>query len=51
MAGWEGATHDIRIFLDVIRKPYANFPKPPPSIVYIFFNLIDYECIFFMYMS
>ena len=32
MAGWEGAAHDMRIFLDPIRKNFVNFPKPPPSI-------------------
>jgi hypothetical protein len=37
MVGWEGVVHDTRIFLDVIRKPSANFPKPPPGIVFFFF--------------
>ena len=32
MAGWEGAAHDTRIFLDAIRQQSVNFPKPPPSI-------------------
>jgi hypothetical protein len=36
MAGWEGAAHDTRIFLDAIRRPLANFPKPPPGIVFFF---------------
>ena len=32
MAGWEGAAHDTRIFLDAIRRQSINFPKPPPGI-------------------
>jgi hypothetical protein len=51
MVGWEGAAYDTRIFLDAIHKPSANFPKPPLGIVFFFLNLIDYECILFMYIS
>jgi len=40
MAGWEGAAHDTRIFLDAIRSPSANFPKPPPGIVFFLFFFI-----------
>jgi hypothetical protein len=40
MAGWEGATHDTRIFLDAIRSPSTNFPKPPPGIVFFFSYLL-----------
>jgi hypothetical protein len=40
MVGWEGAAHDTRIFLDAIRKPSANFPKPPPGIVFFFLILL-----------
>ena len=32
MAGWEGAVHDTRIFLEIIRTNSVNFPKPPPGI-------------------
>ena len=32
MAGWEGAAHDTRIFLDAICQQSVNFPKPPPGI-------------------
>ena len=32
MAGWKGAAHDTRIFLDAIRRQSVNFPKPPPGI-------------------
>ncbi|KAL0015691.1 hypothetical protein SO802_002760 [Lithocarpus litseifolius] len=31
MAGWEGAAHDTRIFLDAIRRQSVNFPKSPPD--------------------
>jgi hypothetical protein len=34
MAGWEGAAHDTRIFLDAIRRPSANFSKPPSGIIF-----------------
>jgi hypothetical protein len=37
MAGWEGSAHDTRIFLDVIRRPSANFSKPPLGIVFFLF--------------
>jgi hypothetical protein len=40
MAGWECAAHDTHIFLDTIRGPSANFPKPPPSIVLFFSYLL-----------
>jgi hypothetical protein len=40
MAGWEGAAHDTRIFLDVIHSPSTNFPKPPPGIVFFFSYLL-----------
>jgi len=40
MAGWEGAAHHTCIFLEVIRSPSANFPKPPPSIVFFFSYLL-----------
>jgi hypothetical protein len=43
MARWEGAAHDTCIFSDAIRRPFANFLKPPPGIV--FFLLIYYKCI------
>ena len=36
MVGWESKAHDTSIFLDAIRKPSANFSKPPPGIVYIY---------------
>ena len=32
MTEWEGAAHDMRIFLDSIHKNSVNFPKPPPGI-------------------
>ena len=32
MAGWEGAAHNTRIFLDAIRTDSVNFPKPPSGI-------------------
>ena len=32
MAGWEGAAHDTRIFLDAICRQSVNFPNPPPGI-------------------
>ncbi|KAK9983014.1 hypothetical protein SO802_032539 [Lithocarpus litseifolius] len=35
MAGWEGAAHDTRIFLDAIRRQSVNFPKPPPGKYYL----------------
>ncbi|XP_050247606.1 protein ALP1-like [Quercus robur] len=35
MAGWEGAVHDTRIFLDVIHRQSVNFPKPPPGKYYL----------------
>jgi hypothetical protein len=40
MAGWEGAAHDTRIFLDAIRSPSANFPKPPIGIPFFFSYLL-----------
>uniref|UniRef100_A0A7N2LQF3 Uncharacterized protein n=1 Tax=Quercus lobata TaxID=97700 RepID=A0A7N2LQF3_QUELO len=35
MAGWEGAAHDTRIFLDATRRQSVNFPKPPPGKYYL----------------
>uniref|UniRef100_A0A2N9FS97 Myb/SANT-like domain-containing protein n=1 Tax=Fagus sylvatica TaxID=28930 RepID=A0A2N9FS97_FAGSY len=35
MAGWEGAAHDTRIFLETIRTNSVNFPKPPPGKYYL----------------
>ncbi|XP_075634759.1 uncharacterized protein LOC142607218 [Castanea sativa] len=35
MAGWEGAAHDTRIFLDAIRRQSVNFPKPPLGKYYL----------------
>jgi hypothetical protein len=40
MAGWEGAAHDTCIFLDAIHSSFANFPKPPPGIVFFFSYLL-----------
>ncbi|KAJ7958031.1 DDE_4 domain-containing protein [Quillaja saponaria] len=28
LAGWEGTTHDTRVFLYATRTPELNFPKP-----------------------
>ena len=28
-AGWEGAAHDARIFLEALRRENLNFPHPP----------------------
>ena len=30
-AGWEGAAHDARIFLEALRRTSLNFPHPPPT--------------------
>ena len=30
--GWEGSTHDTRIFLSCLNNENDNFPKPPPSM-------------------
>lgn len=49
IAEWEGAGHDTRIFLDVIRIPFGNFLKSPPGTGYSVFSIIDYECVLFMY--
>ncbi|XP_075675018.1 uncharacterized protein LOC142644255 [Castanea sativa] len=35
MAGWEGAAHDTRIFLDSFHRQSVNFPKPPPGKYYL----------------
>ncbi|KAL6284477.1 hypothetical protein ACE6H2_015406 [Prunus campanulata] len=28
-AGWEGAAHDARIFMEALRRPILKFPHPP----------------------
>ena len=49
MAGWEGAAHDTRIFLDAIRRQSVNFPKPPLGIQN-FYMLNMYEG-YYLYTS
>ncbi|GKB59024.1 putative nuclease HARBI1 isoform X1 [Tanacetum coccineum] len=34
-AGWEGTAHDTRIFLEVIRRPQVNFPRPTGDKYYV----------------
>ncbi|KAK3211443.1 hypothetical protein Dsin_016149 [Dipteronia sinensis] len=33
--GWEGSTHDSRVFLSTLRDPQSNFPKPPNGKYYL----------------
>ncbi|GMI70700.1 hypothetical protein HRI_000739300 [Hibiscus trionum] len=35
VAGWEGTTHDTRIFLDAIRDSRLKFPHPPNGKYYL----------------
>ncbi|CAL5360482.1 unnamed protein product [Camellia sinensis] len=35
LSGWEGSAHDTRIFLDTIRNPSYNFPKPQGDEFYL----------------
>ncbi|MFQ6670614.1 hypothetical protein Gotur_035458, partial [Gossypium turneri] len=37
MAGWEGPTHDIRIFLDAIRDSKYKFSHPPNGKIFHLF--------------
>ena len=30
--GWEGSTHNTRMFLEAINNPHIKFPKPPKGI-------------------
>ena len=32
LPGWEGTTHDVRVFDNVLTMPSMNFPHPPPGI-------------------
>ncbi|KAL6315542.1 hypothetical protein AAG906_000844 [Vitis piasezkii] len=32
--GWEGATHDARVFLEALRRPELGFPHPPRDFPY-----------------
>ncbi|XP_062088738.1 uncharacterized protein LOC133795299 [Humulus lupulus] len=34
-AGWEGTSHDTRIFLEALRNTHLNFPKPPNGKYYL----------------
>ncbi|CAL2240641.1 unnamed protein product [Prunus armeniaca] len=34
-AGWEGATHDARIFMEALRIPTLKFPHPPTGKYYL----------------
>lgn len=36
LAGWEGSTHDSRIFQQALMDPSFNFPYPPPGELLIF---------------
>ena len=49
MTEWEGAAHDMRIFLDSIRKNSINFPKPPPVFYILYILGYFYACISFIY--
>ena len=31
-AGWEGAAHDARVFLEALRRPELGFPHPPRGL-------------------
>ena len=31
-AGWEGSTHDARVFQNALTKERLNFPKPPQGL-------------------
>ena len=42
MAGWEGATHDGRLFQYAIQRKELNFPKPLPGIN-IFIELLFFN--------
>ncbi|KAF7812422.1 putative nuclease HARBI1 [Senna tora] len=33
--GWEGSTHDTRIFMEALRKPHLKFPHPPQGKFYL----------------
>jgi hypothetical protein len=46
LAGWEGAAHDTRIFLDAIRKPSANFSKPPLGTIFFQLLIINAYCLY-----
>ncbi|XP_028111582.1 uncharacterized protein LOC114309905 [Camellia sinensis] len=35
LSGWEGSAHNTRIFLDTIRNPSYNFPKPQGDEFYL----------------
>ncbi|KAL6345455.1 hypothetical protein AAG906_017174 [Vitis piasezkii] len=34
-AGWEGAAHDARVFLEALRRPELGFPHPPRGKYYL----------------
>ncbi|CAL8123370.1 unnamed protein product [Prunus armeniaca] len=34
-AGWEGAAHDARIFMEALRRPILKFPHPPTGKYYL----------------
>ncbi|GKA55381.1 putative nuclease HARBI1 isoform X1 [Tanacetum coccineum] len=34
-AGWEGTAHDTRIFLEALRRPQVNFPRPTGDKYYV----------------
>ncbi|XP_071727634.1 uncharacterized protein [Rutidosis leptorrhynchoides] len=34
-AGWEGTAHDTRIFLEALRRPEVNFPRPTGDKYYV----------------
>ncbi|RVW31297.1 hypothetical protein CK203_112139 [Vitis vinifera] len=33
--GWEGAAHDVRVFLEALRRPELGFPHPPRGKYYL----------------
>eukprot|EP00256_Glycine_max_P067873 XP_025982468.1 uncharacterized protein LOC102662637 [Glycine max] len=39
-AGWEGSAHDIKIFMEAIRKPALHFSHPPQGkLKFIYYNI------------
>jgi hypothetical protein len=40
--GWEGTVHDIRIYLEAIRKKELRFPHPPRGLYLIKITIMNY---------